>query len=305
VSIAALTGVRPAESGAASGMINTSQQIGGAVGLAAMATVATTATTHYLQAHPRTGVVQLAGLTHGFQVAFASLAGVAFAGVLATPLIRRSEVAWGESGLPVAPEAITAGTGPQAALGQPCTVNVLGLVGRPLSNTRDGLLFRTAKEMAPSGMTIREFDLSTLPPYVDGPATGGVPEPVQRLRTAIKEAGALLVVAPGYDDGASTSPKNAIDWASHPHMGATLTGKPVVVMGAAGGSDATATAQGYLCETLRSRGATVLAELELLTRSERERDDARQPIADQGERQSVGDLLSALCTSAQACEAAA
>ena len=71
VSIAALTGVRPVESGAASGMINTSQQIGGAVGLAAMATVATTATTHYLQAHPGTGIVQLAGLTHGFRVAFA------------------------------------------------------------------------------------------------------------------------------------------------------------------------------------------------------------------------------------------
>ena len=299
VSIAALTGVRPLESGAASGMINTSQQIGGAVGLAAMATVATTATTHYLQAHPGTGIVQLAGLTHGFRVAFAALAGVAFLGALSTPMIRRARVAPQTAGLPMLPEPALAGAGGRPVFGQPCAVNVLGIVGRSRSDEQDGVLFRTAKEMAPSGMTIREFDLTGLPPYSDAPTRDGLPDTVQRLRTAIAEAEALLVVAA--DDDASASSKNALDWAAHPRLDATLSGKPVVVMAGSPASDATAAAREHLRETLRSRGATVLAELELLTGSDR---GEAEPIADEGQRRSVNELLGSLCSSAAFCEAA-
>ena len=300
VSIAALTGIRPLESGAASGMINTSQQIGGAVGLAAMATVATTATTHYLQAHPGGGIVQLTGLTHGFRVAFAGLAGVAFLGALSTPLIRRTKVAPQNVTLSTLPEPALAGATGQPAFGQPCALNVLGIVGRSRPDEPDGVLFRTAKEMAPSGMTIREFDLSSLPPYSDGPARDGLPDTVQRLRAAIAEAEAFLVVAA--DDAAAASSKNAIDWASHTRPDAAFSGKPVVMMAASPANEATATAQKHLRETLRSRGASVLAELELLTQGERE--DAER-LADEGQRRSVNELLACLCSSAPACAAAA
>ncbi len=44
ISIAALAGVQPAEAGLASGLINTSQQIGGALGIAALSSIATSAT---------------------------------------------------------------------------------------------------------------------------------------------------------------------------------------------------------------------------------------------------------------------
>ena len=79
VTIAGLTGVQPADAGVASGLINTSRQIGGAVGLAAMTTIASTATSHY--AHSRAvGAFSGPALAHGFQVAFYAVIGLALAG---------------------------------------------------------------------------------------------------------------------------------------------------------------------------------------------------------------------------------
>jgi EmrB/QacA subfamily drug resistance transporter len=79
VVIASLTGVQPADAGVASGLINTSRQIGGAIGLAAVTTIAATATSHYADSHA-VPVFGNPALTHGFQVAFYALVGLALAG---------------------------------------------------------------------------------------------------------------------------------------------------------------------------------------------------------------------------------
>jgi EmrB/QacA subfamily drug resistance transporter len=90
VSIAALAGVPNEESGLASGLFNTSQQVGGAIGLAVASTVATSHTATLL----REGVALPAALTSGFQWAFWMLAGIAAAGFVATlVLIRQKEIA--------------------------------------------------------------------------------------------------------------------------------------------------------------------------------------------------------------------
>ncbi|MDX6553688.1 MAG: hypothetical protein QOH74_2176 [Gaiellales bacterium] len=75
VSIAALAGVRPDQAGLASGLINTSQQIGGALGVAIMTTVATNKTGDMLAA----GADQLHAFTEGYSRAF--LAGGVFAAI--------------------------------------------------------------------------------------------------------------------------------------------------------------------------------------------------------------------------------
>jgi MFS family permease len=83
VTIAALTGTRPHEAGLASGLINTSQQVGGALGLAILATIANSLTKTKLQV----GTPPLAALSDGFGRAFAVGAGFAVAGAILTMLL--------------------------------------------------------------------------------------------------------------------------------------------------------------------------------------------------------------------------
>jgi MFS family permease len=93
VSIGALTGVRPADAGIASGLISTSQQIGGAIGVAAATTIATTSTNHYLNSHAGSSAFSGAALTHGFSIAFYALAGTAAVGALLAALLIESQPA--------------------------------------------------------------------------------------------------------------------------------------------------------------------------------------------------------------------
>ena len=88
LTIAALMGVRESDAGVASGLFNTTQQIGGAIGLAAASTIAITFTSRYVDSHPGATAVSAPALTYGFQITFYVLAGVAaLAAVLAAVLI--------------------------------------------------------------------------------------------------------------------------------------------------------------------------------------------------------------------------
>jgi EmrB/QacA subfamily drug resistance transporter len=89
LSIAALAGVTPQEAGLASGLFNTSQQIGGALGVAVFSTVSTNRTADLLAQ----GESQAAALTSGFTVAFWVAVGFAAAALVATlTMIHREEI---------------------------------------------------------------------------------------------------------------------------------------------------------------------------------------------------------------------
>jgi EmrB/QacA subfamily drug resistance transporter len=87
ISIAALAGVQPSEAGLASGLINTSQQIGGALGVAILSTIATTTTDDAVAAGDPVPVA----LTDGFQAAFFVGAVIALVGILVSIFIVRRE----------------------------------------------------------------------------------------------------------------------------------------------------------------------------------------------------------------------
>src|SRR5215468_3286460 len=86
VTIASLTGVERSDAGVASGLINTSRQIGGAVGIAAISAIAATSTRNYADAHSVSSTVSL---SHGFQTGLYVLTGLLVAGaVVAFSLVR-------------------------------------------------------------------------------------------------------------------------------------------------------------------------------------------------------------------------
>jgi EmrB/QacA subfamily drug resistance transporter len=92
MSIGALAGVAPHEAGVASGLLNTMQQIGGAIGVAIATTIATTYTSHYVNVH-HVGAFAPAALTHGFHVAFYVLAAIGLAAAFIGPALMESHPA--------------------------------------------------------------------------------------------------------------------------------------------------------------------------------------------------------------------
>ncbi|MGH2920412.1 MAG: DHA2 family efflux MFS transporter permease subunit [Solirubrobacteraceae bacterium] len=83
VTIGAVSGVSQDDSGLASGLINTAQQVGGALGLSVLVAVASAVTTNERD---------LVDLTEGFQAAFLTGAGIAVLGIVAAlTLIRSSD----------------------------------------------------------------------------------------------------------------------------------------------------------------------------------------------------------------------
>ena len=91
ITIAAVSGVSKDESGLASGLINTSQQVGGALGLAVLGTIAASQTTDLMTIANGSQAALPGALTEGFQLAFLVGAGFAILGIIATLMLVRGE----------------------------------------------------------------------------------------------------------------------------------------------------------------------------------------------------------------------
>lgn len=101
LTLIATTNIAPGDAGLASGLLNTTQQVGGALGLAVLSTLATSRTDHVVNGfgHPASIVEQTSAQVDGYQFAFTAGAfPMLAAGVVVLGLLRRADVATIDAG---------------------------------------------------------------------------------------------------------------------------------------------------------------------------------------------------------------
>lgn len=138
-------------------------------------------------------------------------------------------------------------------------LRVLGISGSLRKASFNSGLLRAAQELAPDGMEVSIFDIRDIPFYDGDLESEGDPTSVAALKTAVRDADAVMFATPEYNWGTSGVLKNAIDWASRDREQGGLMGKPATIIGA-GGRAGTARAQMQLLETLGETGSIVMVK---------------------------------------------
>ncbi len=139
------------------------------------------------------------------------------------------------------------------------SIKVLGISGSLRKASSNTGLLRASQEVTPEGMGVTIFDIKDLPFYSRDIKAEGDPPPVTALKSAIREADAVMFATPEYNWGTSGALKNAVDWASRDREKGSLMGKPVTIIGS-GGRAGTARAQMQLQETLAETGSVVMVK---------------------------------------------
>jgi len=179
------------------------------------------------------------------------------------------------------------------------TTRILALVGSLRTGSYNRQLAEAAAKHAPEGTDVEIFEgLGEVPFYdedLDRP--GAVPGPARALRDAVGRADALLLVTPEYNGSLTAVLKNAIDWASRPHLSGAIVDKPVAAVGTSTGRYGGVWALDDTRKTARIAGARVIDDLvDLAVPAAAERFAATHPADDDDVAIVLFDILVALAT---------
>jgi chromate reductase, NAD(P)H dehydrogenase (quinone) len=172
-------------------------------------------------------------------------------------------------------------------------LHVAALVGSLRKASYNRMALNAAIELAPAGMSIEPVGIGDLPHYDDDVRLAGYPPEVERLRTALTRADAILFVTPEYNYSIPGVLKNAIDWASRPPS-QPFDGKPVAIMGASGGLLGTARAQYQLRQMLVFLNAFPVNKPEVMIGQAASKFDEDGRLADETTRDLIRQLLGSL-----------
>ncbi len=138
-------------------------------------------------------------------------------------------------------------------------IRVVGIVGSLRQGSYNWRLLQAARVLAPAGMIIELASLDEVPLFnQDLDRDGERPAAVERLKTAVAGADAVLIATPEYNHSVPGVLQNAIDWLSRPAMRSPLAGKPVAIVGSSPGALGAVRAQQQLKLVLMATLAHVM-----------------------------------------------
>ena len=178
-------------------------------------------------------------------------------------------------------------------------VRILGMAGSLRRGSYNRKLLNAAIALAPADVELVAWEgLKELPPFDedDEPTPGAA---VERLRTAIAGADALLVVTPEYNGSLPGQLKNALDWASRPRTRSVLGDKPAAVVGASPSPGGARSAQADGRRVLARAGVRVLDHALAVARVY-EHFDATGRLIDPALHARLTDIVDALVVDARA-----
>lgn len=141
-------------------------------------------------------------------------------------------------------------------------LKVLGISGSLRGDSYNSRLLASASRALPGDAEIETMPaewLRELPHYDQDYDAPGLNDPrVERVRSAVAGADAILWVTPEYNGGVPGVIKNVVDWVSRPQESAAVKSKPSAVIGASTGSYGGVWAQDQLRKSLSIARARVV-----------------------------------------------
>lgn len=173
------------------------------------------------------------------------------------------------------------------------TYRVVGICGSLREASINRTLLRLATSVAPPALEVQEVGLRDIPMFNADVLSVGMPRSVQKLRSDIREADAVVIATPEYNFSIPGVLKNALDWVSRGED-QPLAFKPVAILSASPGLLGGARVQYDLRKVLLFVNASVVVKPEVFVGGFAGKFDSDGNCTDETTRRMVADLMASL-----------
>ena len=169
-------------------------------------------------------------------------------------------------------------------------IRVLGISGSGRKGSYNTALLEAARELAPSGIVLETFDISSLPLYTQD-LEANLPPRVVQFKRKVREADAILFATPEHNYSITAVMKNAIEWGNRPSNDNSWDNKPAAIMSASSGPRGGVRAQLHLRQILVDLNMLPINRPLLLVANEDDKFDERMRLTDPQVRETLRNML--------------
>lgn len=169
-------------------------------------------------------------------------------------------------------------------------ITVLGISGSGRKGSYNTALLEAARELAPSGIILETFDISSLPLYTQD-LEANLPPRVVQFKRKVREADAILFAAPEHNYTITAVMKNAIEWGNRPSNDNSWDNKPAAIISASSGPRGGVRAQLHLRQILVDLNMFPINRPLLLVANEDDKFDEKMRLTDPQVRETLRNML--------------